>query len=54
MKNLIIIIGTIMLGVLIVNTMILGDGEDSLRGAAGSLVSRGTSVIRTISPGEGE
>ena len=33
MKNLIIIIGTVILGVIIVNTMILGDGDTSLKGA---------------------
>ena len=41
MKNLIIIIGTILLGVIIVNTMVLGD-EGSLKEAekgTGSIIS---------------
>ncbi|MGN1381485.1 MAG: hypothetical protein ACI4W2_01565 [Eubacterium sp.] len=52
MKNIIIIIGTIMLGVIIVNTMILGDSEDSLKGAAGEVVGRGTQMMQTIGGGE--
>ena len=44
MKNLIIIIGTILLGVKIVNTMVLGD-EGSLKDAAGEIVEKGTSSI---------
>ena len=32
MKNLIIIIGTILLGVIIVNTMVLGESDTSLQG----------------------
>ena len=44
MKNLIIIIGTILLGVIIVNTMVLGD-EGSLKEAAGEIVEKGTGSI---------
>ena len=39
MKNLIIIIGTVLLGVVIVNTLILGDG-DSLKSTASDIVRR--------------
>ncbi len=48
MKNLIIIIGTIILGVIIVNTMILGDGDGSLKGAAQNVVEQGTGQISEI------
>lgn len=48
MKNIIIIIGTIMLGVVIVNTLILGDSGDSLKGAAKDMVGRGTQMMQTI------
>ena len=44
MKNLIIIIGTVLLGVVIVNTLILGDG-DSLKSTASDIVRRGTGTI---------
>ena len=44
MKNLIIIIGTILLGALIVNTLILGD-ENSLKTAAEEIMDEGTSAI---------
>lgn len=44
MKNLIIILGTILLGAVIVNTLILG-GEGSLQDAASDLVSEGTNAI---------
>lgn len=50
MKNLIIIIGTIILGIVIVNTMILGDG-DSLKTAAAHIVSQGVSTIDTLKLG---
>ena len=51
MKNLIIIIGTVILGVIIVNTMILGDGDSSLKGAAQSIVEKGTGQIQEIQIG---
>lgn len=44
MKNLIIIIGTVLLGVIIVNTLILGEGN-SLKSAAEDVMVRGTGVI---------
>ena len=44
MKNLIIIIGTILLGALIVNSLILGDGN-SLKTAAEDIMDEGTSAI---------
>lgn len=44
MKNLIIIIGTIVLGAVIVNTLILGD-ENSLKSAANDIVEKGTGTI---------
>lgn len=44
MKNLIIIIGTILLGALIVNTLILGD-ENSLKTAAQDIMEEGTTAI---------
>ncbi len=44
MKNLIIIIGTILLGVVIVNTLVMGD-EGSLKEAAENIVERGTDSI---------
>ncbi|MGF6375187.1 hypothetical protein M2140_000221 [Clostridiales Family XIII bacterium PM5-7] len=52
MKNLIIIIGTILLGVIIVNTMVLGDSETSLQGAAQSVVEQGIDSINTMQIGE--
>jgi len=48
MKNLIIIIGTIILGTTIVSTLILGDNEDSLKGAAENVVKNGISSIEKI------
>lgn len=44
MKNLIIIIGTIILGSVIVSTLILGD-TNSLKSASEQIVSAGTSAI---------
>ncbi|MGN1412695.1 MAG: hypothetical protein ACI4WY_00460 [Anaerovoracaceae bacterium] len=44
MKNLIIIIGTIILGAMIVNTLVLGDGN-SLKTAASDIMRRGTAAI---------
>ena len=52
MKNLIIIIGTILLGVIIVNTMVLGDGTASLKSAAQSVVEQGVSSIESMEIGE--
>ena len=51
MKNLIIIIGTVFLGVIIVNTMILGDGDSSLKGAAQKVVEQGTGQINDLQIG---
>ncbi len=51
MKNLIIIIGTVILGVIIVNTMILGDGDSSLKGAAQKVVEQGTGQINDLQIG---
>lgn len=51
MKNLIIIIGTIILGVVIVNTMILGGGDASLKGAAKNVVEKGTNTINSLEIG---
>ena len=48
MKNLIIIIGTILLGVIIVNTMVLGDSDTSLQGAAQNLVESGIESIDSM------
>lgn len=45
MKNLIIIIGTIILGALIVNTFVLGEGKNSLYSAADSVTSSGVEAI---------
>ncbi|MCI5746443.1 hypothetical protein SAMN05216515_11338 [Eubacterium pyruvativorans] len=53
MKNLIIIIGTILLGVIIVNTMILGD-EGSLKSAAEDMVAVGSSAVESIGGAFGE
>ncbi len=44
MKNLIIIIGTILLGALIVNTLVLGD-NNSLKSTAEDIMEEGTSAI---------
>ncbi|MGN0659964.1 MAG: hypothetical protein ACI4LA_10230 [Emergencia sp.] len=52
MKNLIIIIGTILLGVVIVNTMVLGDSDTSLQGAAQKLVEQGIESIDSLEIGE--
>lgn len=54
MKNLIIIIGTIILGAIIVNTLVLGDG-DSLKTASAEIVERGNAAIMdNLQFGEGE
>ena len=47
MKNLIIIIGTILLGALIVNTLVLGD-DNSLKSAANDIMEEGTKAIMDI------
>lgn len=52
MKNLIIIIGTILLGVIIVNTMILGEGEASLQTAAQSVIQQGIESIESMQIGD--
>lgn len=52
MKNLIIIIGTILLGVIIVNTMVLGDSDVSLQGAARTVVGKGIESINSMEIGE--
>jgi hypothetical protein len=52
MKNLIIIIGTILLGVFIVNTLVLGDGDASLKTAAQNVVEQGIGSIESIETGE--
>ena len=44
MNNLILILGTILLGVRLVKTMVLGD-EGSLKEAAGEIVEKGTGSI---------
>ncbi len=44
MKNLIIIIGTILLGVIIVDSLILGD-TNSLKSAAEGIMEKGTNTI---------
>ena len=44
MKNLIIIIGTILLGAVIVNTLVLGD-TGSLKSAADDIMEKGTGAI---------
>ncbi|MBR5229747.1 MAG: hypothetical protein IKW01_02730 [Firmicutes bacterium] len=44
MKNLIIIIGTILLGAIIVNTLVLGD-DNSLKATAGSIMEEGNKAI---------
>lgn len=48
MKNLIIIIGTILLGVIIVNTLVLGKGEISLQTAAENVVEKGIESINSM------
>lgn len=50
MKNLIIIIGTIILGIIIVNTMVLGDG-DSLKTAAQNIVTQGVQTVDSMKVG---
>lgn len=47
MKNLIIIIGTILLGAIIVSTLVLG-GDGSLQGAATDFVGEGITKIDGI------
>ena len=44
MKNLIIIIGTILLGIVIVNTLVLGD-ENSLKSTADQIMAKGSAEI---------
>ena len=44
MKNLIIIIGTILLGAIIVNNLVLGD-DNSLKATAGSIMEEGNKAI---------
>ena len=44
MKNLIIIIGTILLGIVIVNTLVLGDGN-SLKSTADEIMEKGAGAI---------
>ncbi|MDD7512241.1 MAG: hypothetical protein PUK21_07745 [Peptostreptococcaceae bacterium] len=51
MKNLIIIVGTILLGVIIVNTMVLGEGDNSLQGAAKNVIEKGVSEINSLKIG---
>ena len=45
MKKIIVILGTIILGVYIVATLIMGPGTGSLRGNANSVVKQGTDII---------
>lgn len=45
MKNLIIIIGTIVLGVFIVNSFVLGSGSSSLKTASEKIMKDGTDAI---------
>ena len=52
MKNVIIIIGTILLGVVIVNSMILGSGDASLQRAAQTVIEKGVSQIESVQIGE--
>ena len=47
MKNLVIIIGTILLGAIIVNTLVLGD-TNSLKSAAEGVVSNGVNAVESI------
>lgn len=47
MKNLVIIIGTILLGAIIVNTLVLGD-DGSLKSAAEGVVGNGIKAVETI------
>ena len=44
MKNLIIIIGTILLGTVIVNTLVLGDGN-SLKSTTAGIMEKGNAAI---------
>ena len=44
MKNLIIIIGTILLGIVIVNTLVLGD-ENSLKSTADQIMEKASAEI---------
>ena len=44
MKNLIIIIGTILLGIVIVNTLVLGD-QNSLKSTADQIMEKGSAEI---------
>ena len=45
MKNVIIIIGTIILGIFIVNNLVLGSGDSSLKTAAEKVAAHGTTEI---------
>lgn len=47
MKNLVIIIGTILLGAIIVNTLVLGD-TGSLKSAAQGVVNNGVKAVEKI------
>ena len=51
MKNVIIIIGTILLGVVIVNSMILGEGDASLQSAARTVIEKGVQQIESVQIG---
>ncbi|MBQ1959405.1 MAG: hypothetical protein II354_03160 [Firmicutes bacterium] len=53
MKNLIIIIGTILLGAIIVNNLVLGD-DNSLRATADAIMEQGNKAIMdSITFGQG-
>ena len=54
MKNLIIIIGTILLGAVITTTMVLGSGPNSLQTAANKVVGQGITAIDSIELPGGE
>ncbi|MDY6037457.1 MAG: hypothetical protein SPI74_00435 [Eubacterium sp.] len=51
MKNLIIIIGTMILGVIIVNTLVLGDGN-SMKSAAENIIEKGIHTIDNLKLGD--
>lgn len=48
MKNLVIIIGTILLGVFIVTNLILGEGDGSLKTTAKDVTDKGIESIREV------
>ena len=53
MKHLIIIVGTIILGAIIVNTLVLGD-SNSLKSAASEIMEKGNAAIMdNLSFGQG-